>query len=73
MASDYASAKLSSQEEQQYYILLILTDGIINDMEVEIRTLSFDCYLVATIFLYALVEALDLVGEQLEVEAYGCD
>jgi hypothetical protein len=33
MASIYASAKESSQEQQQYFILLILTDGIINDME----------------------------------------
>lgn len=33
MAACYASSRPVNQENQQYYILLILTDGIINDME----------------------------------------
>ena len=32
-AADYARSRPVTQENQQYYILLILTDGIINDME----------------------------------------
>lgn len=33
MAACYASSRPVTQESQQYYILLILTDGIINDMD----------------------------------------
>ena len=33
MAADYASSEEISQANQQYYILLIITDGIINNME----------------------------------------
>ena len=33
MAADYANSEEITQDNQQYYILLIITDGIINEMD----------------------------------------
>ncbi|CAG9334665.1 unnamed protein product [Blepharisma stoltei] len=53
-ASDYASSVQVSQEAQQYFILLILTDGIINDVESTVDEIVSGSFLPFSIIIVGI-------------------
>ena len=73
----YASSKKLTQDSQQYYILLILTDGIINDLEQTIDEIAVASSLPISIVIvgvgsedFSMMKILDADGAPLFSKKY---
>lgn len=78
--SQYASSTQVSQSHQQYFILLILTDGIINDLEKTIDEIAFASRLPISIIIvgvgsedFSMMKILDADDQRLFSKKYNME